>query len=161
MMKDGSDPRVNIGVSVFVIAICAAVLWECRSIPPGVFEPLGSAPVPEGAATFVILLALIVIGRSILALRRSRGVEATTAEVPPRRLDAAIVFGLTVVYVAAMQSRVTTFAIMTTVYLFLTIGLLIRFERRALLPILITALVIGFGCQYLFTRVFIVDLPGL
>ena len=148
-------------MAVFVIAICAAVLWECRSIPPGVFEPLGSAPVPEGAATLVILLALIVIGCAILALRRTRGIETTAAEVAPRWLDAATVFGLTVVYVAAMQSRLTTFAIMTTIYLFLTIGLLVRFERRALLPILVTALVIGFGCQYLFTRVFIVDLPGL
>ncbi len=43
----------------------------------------------------------------------------------------------------------------------LTIGALVRFERRLLPLIVVIALVTGFGCQYVFTRIFVVDLPGL
>ena len=33
-MSDGSDPRVELGVGALIVAICLAVLWESRTIPP-------------------------------------------------------------------------------------------------------------------------------
>jgi len=71
------------------------------------------------------------------------------------------VAGLTVFYVTALQFRLTTFAIVTTVFLTATIFVLCRFDLAKLPVILVVAAVTGFGCQYLFTRVFVVDLPGL
>ena len=56
---------------------------------------------------------------------------------------------------------ITTFAIVTTVFLTATIFVLCRFDVRKLPVILLVAAITGFGCQYLFTRVFVVDLPGL
>ena len=42
-----------------------------------------------------------------------------------------------------------------------TIFVLARFNVAKLPVILVLAAITGFGCQYLFTRVFVVDLPGL
>ncbi|MGF1475013.1 MAG: tripartite tricarboxylate transporter TctB family protein, partial [Geminicoccaceae bacterium] len=102
------------------------------------------------------LLWLVV---SIRAVLRSDLGEATRER--GRWLDAMGVTVLTLVYVAAMHGRLFGFAILTTVFLILTIGLLTRFQVRTLPWVVGIAAATGFGCQYLFTRVFIVDLPGL
>jgi hypothetical protein len=41
-----------------------------------------------------------------------------------------------------------------------TIAFLARFERRLLPVAAVVALIMGFGCEYVFTRVFVVDLPA-
>ena len=159
-MPDGSSPRTDIGLALFLIVVCGAVLWEARSIPPGVFEPLGSAPVPQATAGLILLLALVVMGRALHALRQEA--RARPAEDLARRpLDAAAVIAFTALYVLAMALRLFDFAILTAIFLLVTIGALTRFERRLLPLIILIALVTGFGCQYVFTRIFVVDLPGL
>jgi Tripartite tricarboxylate transporter TctB family len=160
-MSDGSDPRVDLGVAAVIMLLCAAVLWEARDIPPGVFEPLGSAPVPRFTAVLIILLCLVVAGRSLLRWRARRAPEIEADRVPPRLWDAAVVMLLTVAYVAALHLRLTTFAVMTTVFLTVAIGTLLRVRLKAMPIVLLVAAVTGFGCQYVFTRIFIVDLPGL
>lgn len=137
------------------------VLWESRGLPPGVFEPLGSAAVPRATATLIALLSLLVLLRALARLRRAAPPSGGLAEVAPRRLDALLVAVLTVGYVLAMQFRIVSFALMTTLFLFVCIGLLTRFRPRLLPAVALIAAAVGFGCQYLFTRVFIVDLPGL
>jgi hypothetical protein len=67
--------------------------------------------------------------------------------------------GFTVVYVIAMAFRFGSFAIITSVYLLLTIAVLSRFNKKALIIGLAIALIMGFGCQYLFTEIFVIDLP--
>jgi hypothetical protein len=154
-VQDRIDPRIEIGVALMVIVMAAVALFETRDIPPGSFEPLGSAPVPQATAGLIILLCLGLIVRACLDRR-------PIAPGPRSGLiDAAAVVLLTLLYVTAMHYRLTTFAVMTAIYLAVTIGFLVRFERR-LLPVIVgLALVVGFGCQYIFTRVFVVDLPGL
>lgn len=163
-MPDGSSPRKDIGLSLLLIVLCSAVLWESRDLPPGSFEPLGSAPVPQAVALLIIGLALIVLARALRARAGdARGDVASGAEpddFAPRPLDAAASFALTVIYVLAMAFKVTSFAIATTAFLFVTIGFLVRFERRLLPVALLVGLVMGFGCQYFFTQVFVVDLPA-
>ena len=158
-MREGASPRTDIGVALLLIVICGAVLWETRTIPPGTFEPLGSAPVPQATAIIIIALCLLVLLRAVKRLRRGWSDELD--DTKPHRLDAAMVAGFTILYVLAMQMRIVTFAIMTTLFLIVTIGWLIRFEVRRLPIVVLVAAITGFGCQYLFTRVFIVDLPGL
>ncbi|HRY25377.1 MAG: tripartite tricarboxylate transporter TctB family protein [Geminicoccaceae bacterium] len=154
-MQDRVDPRVEIGVALMVIVIAAIALFETRDIPPGSFEPLGSAPVPQATAGLIILMALGLIVRACLDRR--------PVARPPREglADAGAVLLLTLLYVTAMHYRLTTFAVMTTIYLVLTIGTLIRFRPRSMPLVLALAAVVGFGSQYVFTRVFVVDLPGL
>jgi hypothetical protein len=158
-VPDGADPRTDIGVALLVIVLCCALLWQAAKLPPGSFEPLGSAPVPQATAGLIVLLCLWVIARAGVVLRRGE-VPAGADETVPRPLDAAGVFLLTVVYVLAMAFRLGEFAILTSIFLFVTIGLLIRFERRRLPIAAVVALIMGYGCRYVFTRIFVVDLPA-
>jgi len=150
----------EIGVSLAFILACLAVLWETRDLPPGTFEPLGSAPVPQATAVLIIVLSLVVVAG---ALRGGAG-DGDRAEEPgytPRPLDALAVAALTVVYVLAMDLRLMGFAPMTALFLIASIGLLNRFRVRTLPLTAALAVLVGWGCEYVFTRVFVVDLPGL
>jgi hypothetical protein len=157
-MNGQVDRRFDIGVALVLIVIAAIAIWEAADLPPGTFEPLGSARVPQMTAGLIILLSLWVIVRAML---RQDGVGDTEPFGTARWRDAAIVAGLTVLYVAALHFRITTFAIVTMVFLTATIFVLVRFNVAKLPIILLVAAIAGFGCQYLFTRVFVVDLPGL
>jgi hypothetical protein len=126
-----------------------------------VFEPLGSAPIPQATAGLIILLALVVMGRALAALRQGARGRPPEEGLVLRPLDAAAVIGLSVLYVLAMALRLVDFAVLTALFLMVTIGALTRFERRLLPLIVVLALATGFGCQYVFTRIFVVDLPGL
>lgn len=160
-MNSGS-PRWELGVSLFFIAGCLVVLWETRDIPPGVFEPLGSAPVPQATALVILLLSFVV---ALGALRRLRTqIEPSFREIHgfrPRPLDAAVVGVLAVIYVLALQARVMDFAPLTAIFLVAAIGFLSRFAVRSLAIGAVVAVAVGWGVQYVFTRVFVVDLPGL
>ena len=157
-MNDQVDRRFDIGVALVLIVIAAVAIWEAAGLPPGTFEPLGSARVPQMTAGLIILLSLWVILRAML---RNDGVSDVEPAGATRWRDAVMVASLTVLYVAALHFRITTFAIITMVFLTATIFVLVRFETRKLPVILLVAAVTGFGCQHLFTRVFVVDLPGL
>jgi len=159
-MPDGSQPRTDIGVALVVIVLCCAVLWEARGLPPGSFEPLGSAPVPQAVAGLIVLLCLVVMAKAVLAIARGTTVATDEPDFSPRLPDALIVFGLTVLYVLVMAFRLTGFAIVTSLFLFVAIAFLTRFERRMLPLAAAIGLVMGYGCQYVFTRVFVVDLPA-
>jgi hypothetical protein len=100
------------------------------------------------------------MGRALLALRQDAP-AGPAEDLALRPLDAAAVIGLSVLYVLAMALRLLDFAVLTALFLMVTIGALTRFERRLLPIIVVLALATGFGCQYVFTRIFVVDLPGL
>lgn len=157
-MGDGSTPRIDISLSVFLIFVCGLVLWETRKIPPGTFDPLGSAPLPQAVSILIIIFCLVLIVRAGLKLRQGVG-------APPdlgfalRPWDAAGVFALTIVYVVVLAFRLTSFGIASTVFLCLTIGFLTRFRPRLLPAILLVSLIMSFGSQFAFTRIFFVDLP--
>jgi uncharacterized membrane protein len=157
-MSEQSSPKTDIGVSLFLIVVCSLVLWEARKIPPGVYEPLGSGPVPRTVAGLIILLCLVVMVQALRRMARSEA-AAGEAEFPLRYLDAAGVVAVTLIYILGLALELTSFAILTTVFLTLTIGFLTRFRRRELMVALVLGLVMGFGCEYLFTQVFVVDLP--
>jgi len=154
-LNERLDPRLEIGVALLMIVISATALFGTMDIPPGKFEPLGSAPVPQAVAGLIIILALGLIVRACI----DRRPLATAAA--DRYLDATAVVVLTLLFVAAMNYRLATFAVLTSVYLIVTVGFLTRFKRRSLPAVIAVALITGFGCQYVFTRIFVVDLPGL
>ena len=154
-MNERIDPRLEIGVALMLILIASLALFGTRTIPPGRFEPLGSAPVPQAVAVLILLLAIWIIVRACIDRR------PIAAAAVDRYLDAGVVVLLTLLFVAAMHYRLASFAVLTLIYLVATIGCLTRFERRQLPWIIGIAAAVGFGFQYLFTRVFVVDLPGL
>jgi hypothetical protein len=158
-MADGANPRVDIGVCLLLIVICCAVLVQAAKLPAGSFEPLGSAPIPQATAGLIILLCLIVIAKAAITMRRGEEV-ATEAADPPRHLDAVVIFGLTVIYIALMAFRVAGFAPITALFLFVAIAFLTRLAPRSLPIAALIGIVMGWGCQYVFTQVFVVDLPA-
>lgn len=150
-------PLTDLAFSALVIAICSAVLWESRRLPPGSFEPLGSAPVPQVAAALIIFLSLIVLIKTWWELHRPADDVETIAL---RWGDACFISTLTVLYILVLDYRAIRFDILTAIYLFLAIGLLARFHLRSLPAIAVVAGITGFATQFLFTKVFVVDLPG-
>jgi len=163
-MFEHPTPRADFGLSVCLIVICCGVLWETRKIPPGSFEPLGSAPIPQAVAVLIIVLCLAIMAHAIY--RWARGADGGSEEgsfeedsFRPRPWAASLVFGFTLLYVAAMAFSLTSFAIATSLFLFVSISFLTGFERRTLPLAGLVAVGVGFGCQYLFTQVFVVDLP--
>ncbi|MBJ3774635.1 tripartite tricarboxylate transporter TctB family protein [Acuticoccus mangrovi] len=153
--------RWALGVSLFFILGCLAVLWETRDIPPGTFEPLGSAPVPQATALLIIALSLAVAARSWRTLTGGERDPAPEIVDEARPLDAVVTGVLTVIYVAVLGAHVLDFAPLTALYLILTIGYLIRFRVRGLVLAALVAVIMGWGAAFVFTRLFVVDLPGL
>jgi hypothetical protein len=149
--------RFEVWVSLLVILICLIFLWESWDLPPGSFEPLGSGPVPQTTAFIVILCAGLVISN---ALRRSvqTSENKETKEKPSFRAG-LIISVATVIYSLLLHFRLMPFAWMTTLFLIITIWGLEKFDKKKFLPASITAILIGFASEYLFTEVFFVDLP--
>ena len=149
--------RFEVWVSLLVILICLVFLWESWDLPPGSFEPLGSGPVPQATAFIVILCAGLVIFNALRKPVQLSGDE----EIEERpSISAGLIISLvTVIYSLMLHFRLMPFAWMTTLFLIITIWSLEKFEKKKFLPALITAIVIGFASEYLFTEVFIVDLP--
>lgn len=161
------DSMLDIAVALFISLVALAFLWELRDIPPGVFEPLGSGPVPQATATIVILLCLVVMIRAGIRIRRNDAAALPALagdsenDAPPENPKAVIAAGiLTVTYVVVLTAQVAGFALVTAAFLFVLISILARFERRALVIAAIIAVVMGYGCQYIFTEIFVVDLPS-
>jgi hypothetical protein len=153
-------PLTEIGVAALIALICTVFLIQALALPPGKFEPLGSGPVPKWTAIIVIVCCIVVIAGALLHLRKHDLRAAMTAEFTGGYpLGGVIVMGLTVAYVGALHLKLAGFGIVTFVYLALLILGLEGFARRRILPALILSALAAFGAQYLFTEIFIVDLP--
>jgi hypothetical protein len=154
-LNERIDPRLEIGVALMLILIASLALFGTKDIPAGRFEPLGSAPVPRAVAGLILVLSVWIIVRALIDQRPIAAMAAS------RYLDAAVVVALTLLFVTAMHYRLASFAILTTLYLVATIGFLVRFRRRQMPWVVGIAAATGIGFQYVFTRIFVVDLPGL
>ena len=113
-------------------------------------------------------MCLVIIGQTILGRRSHEPVDEELSELDmvaepeptkPQPLLAIATLALSAVYVTVMAFRLTGFAVATIAYLILTIGILSRFQKRSMIIGVIIALIMGFGCEYLFTEVFVLDLP--
>jgi putative tricarboxylic transport membrane protein len=140
---------------IALVGICALYLVGARSIPPPIYDALGSAALPVGAALLVAALALVAAARDYS--RRAPAVEGE-ASVDRNGLAAAFA-ALTVAYVAAMATGLLGYATATAAFAVLAVLLLARLRRSALLPAAALGLLLGFGGQALFTRFFYVALP--
>ncbi len=152
---------LEVAISIAFMAFALAVLVEVHDLPPGLIDPLGSAPVPQWTATILFLLSLAMLARVLLPSQREAGQESDTAEdeVAERPGAAMGVVVLTALYVLMLASRAVGFSVLTASFVFALVILLSRDRARALWMGLLLGLPVGFGCEYLFTQVFVVDLP--
>ena len=77
----------------------------------------------------------------------------------PLYLHAAAVFIMTVLFSLTMAYELIGFSIAGSVFVFLTISTLGNFQKKAMMLALLIGVTMGFGCNYLFTEIFSVDLP--
>lgn len=152
--------RFEIGASVVIIVACAILIYESLGLPPGSFEPLGSAPVPQATAGIIIFLSLIVIVNALRAPPAKAETPAGEEEPADDPVSALLLAAATLLYVLLLHLRVIDFGTLTALYLFGLIAALERFRPRALIGAAILGLLVGYGVQYLFTQVFVVDLPA-
>ena len=162
-MQQDTPASTDIGLGVTLIGVALLVIYGTLDLPPGSFEPLGSASIPQYVSGGVIVLSLWIIAR---ALARSRGPqeqaqtdESGDADFPLRPGLAVALVCLAVVYVGVMAMDWLRFSIATTLFSALTIGMLTKFERRFMPAIVVLALVLGIGLEYTFTQIFVIDLP--
>lgn len=186
---DSTIAKRDIGLMIFIIGVCVAVIVESWDLPPGTFEPLGSGPVPRAIAYTIMVLCSIILVRAVITLTRSdaslkgetdksRAEEEALDEFRARPWSATAVLVLSGLYIGILYLGIMGFGIVTTLFLFGIIVFLLgmepvracgryfaTFDRtylRAARPVFIAAVIaviMGFGCEYIFTEVFYVDLP--
>ncbi len=154
-------PFTEIGVMTLIALVCVVVWISASALPPGSFEPLGSGPVPKYTALVVFLCCLFVIFRAVrrIAVQKDVPLALSLEMIGGRPMMAVLMLLLSCIYVAIIQTRAVHFAPLTIVYVTLLIWGMEGFSRRKLLPAVLTATVAGLGASYVFTRIFIVDLP--
>ena len=143
-----------------LLVLCGVVYWGTLDLPPPTYEPLGPAALPQLLAIIVAILVLPLIVAPA-SYQNSAPVEADGEgeATRPTPWMAVALIAVSVVFTMLMQSRMVPFAILATGFLMVVMAIMTRFARRAWPATLIVSPMIGFGLWYLFTQVFIIDLP--
>ncbi len=159
--------QADLWLAVAMAAISAVVWWEASKLAPAPFDPLGPKSFPmwiAGALGLLSVAAIVTIlcgralGRSETSLILGIGDEPPTDyALRPGLAVAASVF--TVIYVAVLTFTGVGFLWATIAY----IGLLgwvmsDRTPRHNIIAVAVAVLA-GCGITFLFTKIFILDLP--
>lgn len=151
--------KLDIGVAAALMVICVAVFWESLSMPPAFYDPIGPAAFPRALSVTIFFLSIVL---TIKALRLPPGKSSQAARQPSYRLRPDLAIGaaiLTGVYVLLLTLRLLSFGVTTSAFLISFIMLLMPFDRKRLLVAIVIALMMGFGCGYIFKHSFYIDLP--
>ncbi len=150
--------KLMVGGGGLVLALLALV--GGFDVAPPRYEPLGAGAVPIGAGVGVLIGSiLLLVG---VAVERAKGgaVAETPAPAPPlfpQRLKVALTLATMAVYIALFDSPLG-FRGATVAYV-IAAGLVMGVHgRRQIALIVALALAIAFGCYYLFTRIFVIDI---
>ena len=156
-----SSKILEIVIAIAFMGLAVAVFVEVRDLPPGLIDPLGSAPVPRWTAAILFVLSLAMLVRVFLPSKELPGAEPVEADdIVVERIGAGVgVALLTVLYVVVLASRAIGFSVLTAAFVFALVVLLSKNRVRGTWTGLALGIPVGFGCEYLFTQVFVVDLP--
>jgi putative tricarboxylic transport membrane protein len=140
----------SLGLALFIATI---LFVGAQSISPPIFDPVGSAALPQACAVALIGGAMGIFIES--ALRAKKGIEAAVSA--PLRPATLGILALMCGYLLAMQFG---FGFLLPTIFFTAVAIPIVAKSRKAVPFaIVTALLLGFGCQALFSSVFFVDLP--
>jgi len=152
--------RSALFLALLGFGIGAVLLVGAAAIAPPMFDPVGSAALPRACAIVLIALGAAIAARALLSARTAHEGEAeatgTVAGFRPATLATA---ALMAAYLYAMHAGLG-FVLPTVVFAALTVPLVAR--SLSMIPVGIAiALVLGFGAETVFTRVFFIDLPAM
>ena len=132
----------------------------CKSIKVSKsFDAIGPLAVPKMIFFGTVILILLSIGQSVIEKKNSKEGEKEEDPVKPQFKLATGMLGISVGYILLLSSGFVSFIIATIVYLIITIGLLGRFDKKVMIYGVIIAVVMAFGCDYIFTEIFEIDMP--
>ncbi len=123
-----------------------------------------AADLPNMPAIVLGVVGCLAVGVVALSFRDRRRADLTgpaAAEIAPRKhygLAAACV-AMTIAYIAALSLGWVDFRLATIVFVAAVGATLTGWRWRAAPGLLLMAQVLGFGLHYLFTQVFVIDLP--
>ena len=157
-------------LAVALIAFSAFIFWGTLELAPSPFEPLGASAFPRFIAIVVALLTVMLLfmpSERTASEPVAEGVPAPDAaeaegdedDTRPTPVMALATIACTIVYAMALQARFVSFGISTTIFLLVLMTILTRFNPKALPVTVVAAPVFGFGLEYVFTSVFVVNLP--
>ena len=146
-----------------ILFAAVAIFWATLDLPASRREPLGSSSIPQAVSAIVGVFCLILMIRSVRVLRAG-GAPASPPEKGDnsyrRRYDLALGgFVLAIVFAFLIQARWVPAEILTPVFLGTGMLMLNGFRRRAILPSLVIAVVVGLATTYAFKNFFYIDLP--
>lgn len=162
--------KFEIGISLFLLITSLVAVWQSALLPAGSFDALGSAGFPIVIASLIGVLSMIILARACFMRREVEnkaddqfaihsGLEETLPTYGERNDLALAFFSLTFFYVLALALELSTFGILTTLYLVIALSFLNKITTKSLVLNILISSFLGFGCESLFTMVFNIDLP--
>jgi putative tricarboxylic transport membrane protein len=157
-------------LGVTLIAFSALIFWGTLELAPSPFDPLGASAFPRVISVMVALLSILLLllpseqEAGAAKADSTSGVSADGTEsdednTRPTPVMALATVACTIVYAIALQMRMVSFSVSTAIFLVVLMSILTRFSPKAIPATLILSVVFGFGLEYLFTSVFVVNLP--
>jgi hypothetical protein len=161
------ERRADLGLAFAMIVVSAAVWWEASKLAPAPFDPLGPKSFPMwiaaalgllSVAAVIIVLCGRLLGRSDTSLILGIGDEPP-ADYALRPGLAVAASALTLLYVAVLTLTGVGFLWATIAYIgALGWAMSERTPRHTVIAVVIAVLA-GCAITYLFTKIFILDLP--
>lgn len=162
-LLENDEARAELLIALCLIVLSVAVWIAADTLPPPIFDPVGSAAVPKAVAALIAILSLAMLGQRLKG-HADVGTVPEPADPdpapPPLRYGIATAcFAVMVAYPLVMGIGLFGFREATFLFVLALGGFLARFDRRTMLILLPVALVLAIGLSQLFSDVFYIDLP--
>lgn len=149
----------------FALAAASAALFvDSLDLPPPRFDVLGSAAVPRALCVILIGMAVFLALHAIFGLLRVKKLPAPLSDddqilLRPRSGLAVATLGLVLIYTGLLQHGVANYGVLTSIFLFLVAIILSSGQRKIAIFAFSLACIVGFGGEYIFNNIFLIDLP--
>lgn len=165
-MSERRNTKESLVFAVIGIAVAVVFYRASLDLPEPIFEPVGSAFVPQIMAIAAVLCAVAEIAKYLIARRKetqSNNVSSSTDETQWLKAVSKIVF---VVFFAALvvvlSSRLVAFSIIAAALFFATaVATGLPRQTKPLLVAGIVGVIFGVILELVFTRVLFIDIPTL
>jgi putative tricarboxylic transport membrane protein len=153
----------DIVTGVALIGVASVVWWQTALLPPPIFDPIGSALIPQLVALVTAGLSLVMIAGALdtarAELRQDQSAGGETRDGWPPVWRALAVVAMLLVYGSLLQIDGLGFTLATVLFVAPAGMLLSRGNRRVMLASTISAVLLAVACSYVFTQIFYIDLP--
>jgi len=145
-----------------LLALAGVVWWQAGRLPPPIFDPIGSAFMPQTVALVIAGLSLVMIASALGTARAELSSEVPNDAAAggwPAAGRALAVVAMLLVYGALLATDGVGFVVATVLFVAPTGILLSRGNRDVMVASVISAFLLAAACSYIFTQIFYIDLP--